>query len=187
MCIWDSGVIISGGPRRFSTESVLVDGQATIFVQFNGLFCIEMAFMSRRLNMAHGVFMFFASILSAIWGLSNAVILGAQLPLVRIEDGQVQGAVETTLLDQRPYYSFKGIPYGKSPVGSLRFKAPVKADAWTGVRNATEFGSPCAQPTMHLNNYYGEEDCLTLNVFTPGKLFMEFPSLNKCKTSGNFD
>lgn len=158
-------------PRQHFIESVLVDGQATIFVQFNGLFCIEMAFMSRRLNMAHGVFMIFVSILSVIYGLSNAAISGTQLPLVRIEDGQVQGAVEETLLDKREYYSFKGIPYGRSPVGSLRFKAPVKADAWTGVKNATAFGSPCAQPTMHLNNHYGEEDCLTLNVYTPGKLF----------------
>jgi para-nitrobenzyl esterase len=47
------------------------------------------------------------------------------------------------------------------PVGELRWKAPVPASAWTGIRDATEFGSACPQTGA------GDEDCLFLNVYAP--------------------
>lgn len=99
--------------------------------------------------------------------LNNGDGLGA--PIVHTDNGQILGTIERTLLDYREYYAFRGIPYGKAPIDALRFKAPVRAAPWTGVRNGSNFGSPCAQPTMYMNDSYGHEDCLTLNVFSSGK------------------
>ncbi|MBN9662226.1 MAG: carboxylesterase family protein [Acidobacteria bacterium] len=65
---------------------------------------------------------------------------------------------------------FKGIPFAQPPVGDLRWKPPVAAKAWTGVREATEYGAPCAQVSAEWNAKTaaaGSEDCLTLNVWTP--------------------
>ncbi len=63
---------------------------------------------------------------------------------------------------------FLGIPYAEPPIGSLRWKAPVKSAGWSGVRQATEFGGRCAQ-TASLQTGTGtdNEDCLYLNVWTP--------------------
>ena len=65
---------------------------------------------------------------------------------------------------------FRGIPYALPPVGDLRWQPPVAAKPWEGVRQATEFGPACAQITT-LGAFAGpanpNEDCLTLNVFTP--------------------
>lgn len=42
--------------------------------------------------------------------------------VVTTESGRIAGKVSTTLLENRPFLSFKGIPYGKPPIGDLRFK-----------------------------------------------------------------
>lgn len=36
--------------------------------------------------------------------------------------GRIRGVKKSSLLKNVEYYSFKGIPYGKSPTGELRFK-----------------------------------------------------------------
>lgn len=41
--------------------------------------------------------------------------------------------------------TFLGIPYGKPPIGKLRFTAPEPAEAWEGVRDATTFSNSCYQ------------------------------------------
>ncbi len=68
---------------------------------------------------------------------------------------------------------FRGIPYALPPVGDLRWRPPVAAKPWEGVRQATEFGPACAQITT-LGAFAGppnaNEDCLTLNVFTPTEI-----------------
>jgi len=62
---------------------------------------------------------------------------------------------------------YKGIPYAAPPVGALRWRAPVPATAWKGVRKAERFGNLCPQPggeargTMPM-----DEDCLTLNLWS---------------------
>jgi para-nitrobenzyl esterase len=65
--------------------------------------------------------------------------------------------------------AYLGIPYGKPPVGDLRFAAPEPAGSWTGVRDATTFASACIQ-AGGLDLTGGattDEDCLYLNVWTP--------------------
>jgi para-nitrobenzyl esterase len=59
---------------------------------------------------------------------------------------------------------FKGIPFAQPPTGDLRWREPLPAKAWTGVRDATAFGPACIQTG---NQGPGSEDCLYLNVWTP--------------------
>lgn len=60
---------------------------------------------------------------------------------------------------------FKGIPFAQPPTGELRWRAPVPAKSWSGIRGATEFGPPCVQGGAL--GVHSSEDCLYLNVWTP--------------------
>ncbi len=66
---------------------------------------------------------------------------------------------------------FLGIPYAQPPVGDLRWREPLPAKPWTGVRDATTFGAPCAQAILGDWNRHdaetSKEECLFLNVMTP--------------------
>ncbi len=77
--------------------------------------------------------------------------------------------------------AYKSVPYGASTAGANRFLPPKKPAPWAGVREATEYTSRAPQaglrgPTRpELANFSGAtdnaaetEDCLTLNVWTPG-------------------
>ena len=92
-------------------------------------------------------------------------------PQIRLRAGFLQGvaAPDTGVT------SYKGVPYARPPVGDLRWRPPVPAPAWTGVREATAFGNACPQPpSSPAGLYYGglapmSENCLTLNVWAPAK------------------
>ncbi len=85
-------------------------------------------------------------------------------PLVQIDTGQLRGA------QVEEVYAFKGIPFAQPPIAELRWRSPQPAEAWTGVRDATDYGQFCAQLNnemlwFEMDSY--SEDCLTLNVWTP--------------------
>jgi para-nitrobenzyl esterase len=75
---------------------------------------------------------------------------------------------------------FKGVAYGASTAGKNRFMPSAAPAAWTGVRDALTFGSIAPQTPADPNSEYGRligwdkqpggmgEDCLVLNVWTPG-------------------
>ena len=89
-------------------------------------------------------------------------------PVVNAPAGEVQGLTEGKL------NVFKGIPYAQPPVGQMRWKPPVAAVRWNGIKQATDFGPACLQPQSRRTNniYLGpmlpvSEDCLTLNIWAP--------------------
>jgi para-nitrobenzyl esterase len=87
--------------------------------------------------------------------------------MVRVETGFLEGVAARGVL------TFKGIPYAAPPVGPLRWRAPRRAPAWSGVRKAAAFGSDCMQlpgpgdaaPIATRPS----EDCLKLNVWRPAE------------------
>ncbi|MBI1180197.1 MAG: carboxylesterase family protein [Alphaproteobacteria bacterium] len=85
----------------------------------------------------------------------------AEAPVVQVSQGDVAGS----MIDG--YAVFRGIPYAAPPVGPLRWRAPQPVAAWEGVRPATGFGPMCAQPDPKNGTLKGQEDCLTVNVWTP--------------------
>jgi para-nitrobenzyl esterase len=103
---------------------------------------------------------------AAVFGLSLAA--GAAMADAPLRVDAPQGAVEG--LQANGVSEFLGMPYAAPPVGDLRWRPPVPAQPWKGVRQATQFGPACAQVTT-LGVFAGpanaNEDCLTLNVFTP--------------------
>jgi len=91
--------------------------------------------------------------------------------IVTTKSGKLEGD------DRKGLYVFKGIPYAAPPVGKLRWMPPQPVKPWTGVRPAKEYGSIAPQPMMPGGTAIGtpsfagqsqSEDCLFLNVWTPG-------------------
>jgi para-nitrobenzyl esterase len=92
----------------------------------------------------------------------HAVSAHADNGAVVTDNGPVKG-VETS--DGR---EFLGIPYAAPPVGDARWMPPSAAPRWHGVLKATQFGNHCAQAASPFGLASQSEDCLFLNVFTPG-------------------
>ncbi|CAG5025184.1 unnamed protein product [Parnassius apollo] len=87
-------------------------------------------------------------------------------PEVEISDGKLKGKVCKTCNGVQ-FYTFKGIPYAKPPIGDLRFSTPQPPEPWDGVRDATKECNICAQFDKATATFIGDEDCLYLNVYTP--------------------
>ena len=69
----------------------------------------------------------------------TAVIGESDGPVVATAMGQVRGVAEGDV------HAFRGIPFAAAPLGEHRWKPPAPAKPWTGVRNATQWGSICVQ------------------------------------------
>ncbi|MFD8980215.1 carboxylesterase/lipase family protein [Streptomyces sp. NPDC059564] len=82
--------------------------------------------------------------------------------VVRTDHGLVRG------VSHGAYTTFDGIPYAAPPTGPLRWRAPVPAATWPGVRDATTPAQRCVQmPAPGASAALGSEDCLYLNVTAP--------------------
>ncbi|CAB3399558.1 unnamed protein product [Caenorhabditis bovis] len=72
---------------------------------------------------------------------------------------------------------YLGIPFGKPPVGELRFAKPVPCDKWDEVKDCTSYAPKCPQNILNpLHPSNVSEDCLALNVFRPAWESTEFAS-----------
>ncbi|KAH8279025.1 hypothetical protein KR018_012579, partial [Drosophila ironensis] len=78
--------------------------------------------------------------------------------------GKIKGVSRQSLYDDK-YFSFEGIPFGKPPVGELRFKAPEPVDPWTGVLDCSKCAGKPTQKNFMTGVIDGTEDCLYLNVY----------------------
>lgn len=92
------------------------------------------------------------------------------MAIVETSFGRVEG------LDQDGINAFLGIPFARPPIGERRWLPPEAAESWSGLRDATTFGACAIQSTIPgavgelIGIATGEtsEDCLYLNVWTPG-------------------
>ena len=90
--------------------------------------------------------------------------------VVRTTSGQVAGYIENDI------YIYKGIPYAKAE----RFMPPTAPDAWEGIRSSRAYGPTCPQAkrmgwysdesafSFNWDDGFPDEDCLRVNVWTPG-------------------
>jgi para-nitrobenzyl esterase len=82
--------------------------------------------------------------------------------------GKLQG------LSKAGLNAFKGVPFAKPPVGPRRWAPPSKLQTWSGIHEAFQVGPAALQGTSLLDQIIPEqvgaqsEDCLYLNVWTPG-------------------
>lgn len=118
--------------------------------------------------------------LGALAGLNPLASVGATTgatgKTVEISSGKVRGTAHDGIS------AFKGIPYGAPTGGKMRFMPPAKPAAWSGVRDCVAFGHQSPQnmnyvevlaPQANGTAEGYDEDCLSLNVWTPD------PSANK--------
>ena len=96
-------------------------------------------------------------------------------PVVEIAAGKLRG------ISAAGIHSFKGIPYGASPTRRNRFMPPEPPQPWGGVRAAVAYAGrawqlpnrPARRPVLETllgppDTTPEGEDCLSLNVWTPG-------------------
>src|SRR4051794_28985834 len=93
---------------------------------------------------------------TALLALFSLTLWAQDAPQVAIATGHLRGATVAGGA------VFKGIPFAAPPVGDLRWREPMPAKSWTGVRDATKFSSRCIQGGQDIS-----EDCLYLNVWAP--------------------
>jgi para-nitrobenzyl esterase len=97
--------------------------------------------------------------------------------IVNTSSGPVQG------IDRDGVTVFRGIPYAEAPVGALRFKPPVARTPWTDTLVAEHAGPLAPQNPSPLEGLLGAgqppigDDCLSLNIWTPGVDGAERPVL----------
>lgn len=88
----------------------------------------------------------------------------AREPIVETAHGKVRGIVADNGI-----HTFKGMRYAASSTGILRFMPPTSPTKWTGIQDAFEYGdqSPQARGSLAAAQAM-TDDCLRINVWTPG-------------------
>lgn len=94
---------------------------------------------------------------------------GQAPPVVQLPTGRLRGGIEGGVA------VFKGVPYAAPPVGELRWRAAQPHPGWSGTRDAIAYGPSAPQMFMEggdpVLGGHGfppfDDDCLTLNVWTP--------------------
>lgn len=102
---------------------------------------------------------------------SHPMIANSETALAATESGDVIGYLH------KGVYTFKGIPYAKAE----RFMPPSSPDSWEGVRSSRSYGPVCPIDVASMilwdelefaqqHNFWfmKEDDCLNLNVWSPG-------------------
>ncbi len=90
------------------------------------------------------------------------------MPEVETSHGRIRGTESAGIR------SFRGVPFASPPVGVRRFRPPVPPEPWTGVREATRPGPAAPQYALPWFGWISAagvspgDDCLSLNVWTPG-------------------
>lgn len=103
--------------------------------------------------------------------ISKAQLLtGENIAVTNTNSGKVRGYVKNSI------YTYKGIPYAEAN----RFEAPQQVKSWQGVRSAMSYGPVAplmdaitfvqdeSEFVFHHDWGYTNENCLVLNVWTPG-------------------
>ena len=100
----------------------------------------------------------------------SELLTSAQATVVETVSGKVAGYIDDGI------YTYKGIPYAKAE----RFMAPAPADPWEGIRSSRAYGPTCPQAkrtgwysdelgfSFCWNDGFPDEDCLRVNIWTPG-------------------
>lgn len=109
---------------------------------------------------------------SALQALAQDTRYAAPSGVVETRSGRVQGVRMANGVS-----AWYGLPYGAPTSGERRFMAPVQEAAWSGVREAESIGQRSPQgagapvsEVAALDRYETMgEDCLRLNVFSPGR------------------
>jgi para-nitrobenzyl esterase len=113
---------------------------------------------------------------TTVVGLSGRRALAAADPIAETAFGKVKGATLNGI------HVFKGIRYGAPTGGANRFMPPKNPEPWPGIRDALHYGNSAPQTNPNAKGGGGElfapvggdektgesEDCLFLNVWTPG-------------------
>ena len=104
----------------------------------------------------------------------QALFIGDDIAVAETRYGKVRGYI------LRGIHHFLGIPYGADTSGANRFMPPLPPQAWTDVYPAIWWGNTAPQnmENRYANKYSSwrdhwnyddvSEDCLRINVFTPG-------------------
>ena len=120
-------------------------------------------------------FLKLSSLIAAASGLGLGRAWAADPSYVRADTayGPIRG------MDLGGIKTFKGVPYGGTTAGANRFMPPTDPPAWTGLRDALDFGPSAPQREPGVRRPASVlavstaglpregEDCLVLNVWTP--------------------